>query len=64
MKKQPQGSEDWWHERPTKTAELSTNYQSLGDASPKQGHVWKKAALVVGLMFALVLSLISMMTRG
>ncbi|MEJ8859784.1 hypothetical protein WKW79_34885 [Variovorax robiniae] len=64
MKKQAQGSEEWWHERPTRTAELSTNYQSLGDAGAKPCHVWTKAGLVVGLMFALVLSLVSMMARA
>jgi len=65
MKKQASNSQEWWHERPTKTADLSTTYQYFGEASPKdRPHVWKKAALVVGLMFALVLSLISMMARG
>ena len=65
MKKQTKDSADWWHERPTKSADLPSKYQFFGDAgSANHDHVWQKAALVVSLMFALVLSLISMMARG
>ena len=54
---------DWWHERPTKAADLGTAYQALGRVRQKRETVWKKAALIVGLMFAFILSLISMMSR-
>ena len=65
MQKQIQYAPDWWHERPTKSADLPSKYQSFGEAGgANHGHVWQKAGLVVSLMFALVLSLISMMARG
>lgn len=52
----------WWHERPTKAADLRTGYaQMYGKAKPrKRESVWPKAAMIVGLMFALTVALASM----
>jgi len=63
MQYDPIPKTDWWHERPTKAAELDTAYRTLSGARAKRDAVWKKCALVVGLMFAFILSLVSMMSR-
>ena len=63
MKFDPIPKTDWWHERPTKAADLSTAYRSLEPAGETRKGVWKKGALIVALMFAFILSLISMMVR-
>ena len=63
MNFEPIPKTDWWHERPTKTADLSTSLRAVASARAKREAVWKKSALVVGLMFALILSLISLACR-
>ena len=62
MQKHSQPTNEWWHERPTKIADLPTGYQVLSSTRPVSNDVWPKATFVVCLMFALVLSLISLMT--
>ena len=54
--------DSWWHERPTKPAELGTDYQPL-HRPRKRDSVWQKAALVVGVVFALVVTVILSMAR-
>ncbi|WP_213959754.1 MULTISPECIES: hypothetical protein [unclassified Variovorax] len=64
MKKHSPDDHPWWHERPTKAAPLSsTGFQALEQSRSAEKMVWPKATLVVSLMFALVLSLISMVLR-
>ncbi|MET0543094.1 MAG: hypothetical protein ABWZ88_15225 [Variovorax sp.] len=63
MKNQSSEHDSWWHERPTKLGELGTGYQALDQGPEKRNVVWQRAALVVGLMFALVLSLVVMAGR-
>lgn len=63
MKKQNSQNDSWWHERPTKAADLgdfSTEYRSIYDLPRKQESIWPKAAMVVALMFGLALALGSM----
>lgn len=64
MQKQINSQDSWWHERPTKAADLDTGYRSLYAARKKRDAVWRKAALIVALMFALILSLFSMVGHG
>jgi len=63
MQYEPIPKTDWWHERQTKGAELHTAYRALSGARAKREGIWKEVALVVGLMFALILSLASMVSR-
>ena len=63
MQYEPIPKTDWWHERPTKTAELNTACRAPSSASAKREGIWKEGPLVVGLMFALFLSLVSMVSR-
>ena len=63
MQYEPIPKTDWWHERPTKAAELNTAYRALSSGKAKREGIWKKGVLVVGLMFALILSLVSMVSR-
>jgi len=63
MDLQPYPRTDWWHERPTKAADLSATCQALARARQERDAVWKKGALIVGLMFAFILSLVSMVQR-
>ena len=66
--------DSWWHERQTKPVDLDTAYEppyvprerrssSRHSTSGNSTSVWKEGAMVVGLMFALGLSLISLITR-
>jgi hypothetical protein len=54
---------DWWHERPTKAADLGTKPASLYPPRNETDPVWFKAAVTVGLVFALGLSLIALAGR-
>lgn len=64
MKKQLPEGRPWWHERPTRAAPLSSTYmQALDRSRNAQKKVWPKAALVVSLMFAFVVSVISLALR-
>lgn len=64
MNKHTDERDIWWHERATKPADLSTQRQALADRPLRKSRsVWKEAALAVAVMFALMLSLISMLGR-
>ena len=63
MQYDPISKADWWHERPTKAADLDTAYRTISVARGQRDAVWKTSALVVGLMFAFILSLVSMGLR-
>lgn len=63
MRNQSSNQDSWWHERPTKIGDLPTGYQTIGDVQKRDKSVWVKAAVVVGLMLALIVSLVSMATR-
>ena len=50
----------WWHERPTKAADLRTEFQPMPSLRRRgHEHVWRKALLVAGLMFGFELALLS-----
>jgi hypothetical protein len=54
----------WWHERPTKAAELRTMAAPIyAGRRPENESVWFKAAVTVGLVVALGLSLIGLVGR-
>jgi len=63
MQKHVTASDGWWHERPTKAADLQTSFQTLPSRRAKRDNVWKEAGLIIGLMFGLILSLIALATR-
>ncbi len=52
----------WCHVRPTKAADVRIEFQPL-DAPRKRDAVWPIAALVVGLMVALTLTLATALSR-
>lgn len=53
----------WWIDKPQREARSTARVRTY-EPSPRRGdRVWVKAALVVGLMLALVLSLISLASR-
>ncbi len=54
--------DSWWHVRPTKAADARTEFQPLY-APRKRDAVWPIAALIVGLIFALTLTLASAASR-
>ena len=41
MQYDPIPKTDWWHERPTKAAELDTTYRTRSGARAKCDAVWK-----------------------
>ena len=63
MQKQTYSSQVWWHERPVKMTELHGGYHRLAGGHSAGTRVWQNAALMVGLMFAFVLSLIFLAAR-
>ena len=52
----------WSHERPTKPADVRTEFQPL-DAPRKRDAVWPIVALIVGLMVALTLTFVTALSR-
>jgi len=52
----------WWTDKPEKAARPSRARFS-DNSAPIQTNVWRNAALVVGVMFALVLSMVSMLAK-
>jgi hypothetical protein len=54
---------DWWHERPTTAADVGTRPASLCPRRYESDSVWFKAAVTVGLVLALGLSLIGLVGR-
>jgi hypothetical protein len=54
--------DSWWHERQTRPADLARPSVQLY-RRPEGNEVWIKAGLVVGLMLALILTVISAVAR-
>ncbi|MDQ7958617.1 MAG: hypothetical protein REJ24_13210 [Rhodocyclaceae bacterium] len=55
--------DSWWHERQTRPADLSQAPKLELYRRPKGNEVWIKAGLVVGLMLALILTVIGAVAR-
>lgn len=55
--------DSWWHERQTRPADIETPSRHQLYRRPKGNEVWIKAGLIVGLMLALILTVISALTR-
>ncbi|MGJ7522945.1 hypothetical protein ACSFA0_20835 [Variovorax sp. LT1P1] len=54
----------WWIDKPQREARPATRFRTHDANPPRRDRVWAEAALVVGLVLALVLSLISLATRS
>ena len=54
----------WWIDKPQREARPATRFRTHDANQPRRERVWAEAALVVGLVLALVLSLISLATRS
>jgi hypothetical protein len=63
MSTQTSKPNDWWHERPTKSADLGTRLAPVCKSRRESDSVWFKAAVTVGLVLALGLSLIGLLGR-
>ncbi len=55
--------DSWWHERETRPSELTQRPALELYRRPVGNEVWIKAGLVVGLMLALILTVISAVVR-
>lgn len=55
--------DSWWHERETRPADLARPHQLELYRRPVGNEVWIKAGLVVGLMLALILTIISAVAK-
>ena len=54
----------WWIDKPQREAPPAARFRTHETNRPRSDRVWGEAALVVGLVLALVLSLISLATRS
>lgn len=54
----------WWIDKPQREARPAARFRTHDVNPPRRDRVWAEAALVVGLVLALVLSLISLATRS
>ena len=54
----------WWIDKPQREARPAARFRPHETNRPRRDRVWGEAALVVGLVLALVLSLISLATRS
>lgn len=54
----------WWIDKPQRDARPAIRFHTHEASRPRRDRVWAEAALVVGLVLALVLSLISLATRS
>lgn len=54
----------WWIDKPQREARPTARFRTYEPSRPRRDRVWGEAALVVGLVLALVLSLISLANRS
>lgn len=54
----------WWIDKPDREARPAARLRTDEPCRPRPDRVWGEAALVVGLVLALLLSLISLATRS
>jgi hypothetical protein len=54
----------WWIDKPQRETRSPIRFRTHELSPPRRDRVWGEAALVVGLVLALLLSLISLATRS